>query len=149
MGMKIVTRIVREETYTFTPNDGTEPIHIRSGLLREWLLEHAMDKVIRLTFPSGQTEQELIEQHGLEADRMASMTEEEAKEPVIVGLWPGGTHILIDGGHRRWFWAMRGQNDLQGWAVPVEVWSQFTFDLDQMVGIHHRDGSLLPQRSKK
>ena len=146
--MRLVTQVVQEETYTFTPDDGDKEVHIRSGRLREWLLENARHKVIELTFPE-QTLDEIVEVHGLEAPRLASMTEAEASEPVIVGLWPGGTHILIDGGHRRWYWASRGKNILQGWAVPFEVWSGFTFELsDPALITHSLDGASLPQRRK-
>lgn len=143
--MKIEMALVREETYTFTPNDGDEPVHIFSGQLRQWLLEKAMDKVIELTFPD-QTLDEIILQHGLEEPRMQSMTEVEASEPVIVGLWPGGTHVLIDGGHRRWYWAKRGVNVIRGWAVPYEIWSQYQFDPATLVAYHRQDGAELPQR---
>lgn len=146
--MRVVSQVMREETYTFTPNDWTEPVTIRSGKLREWLLEKAMDKVIVLTFPE-QPLAELIEQHGLEQPRIDSMTLLEASEPVIVGLWPGGTHILIDGGHRRYFWAARNVVKLRGWAVPLDLWSQFIFDPSAPgVIAHHADGLLLPQRRK-
>lgn len=145
----IVQGLIQEETYTFTPDDGTEEIHILSGQLRQWLLTRAMDKVIDLHFPPEQTLDDLVRQHGLEEPRMASMTEEEAKEPVIVGIYPSGTHILIDGGHRRWFWAKRGIHTLRGWAVPTIIWQQFTFQQGDFVAKHHRDGSMLPQRRGK
>lgn len=146
--MRVVIERVHEETFTFTPNDGTPEVTIRSGRLREWLLARAMHKVIELTFPE-QTLEEIVEQHGLEAPRMASMTEAEALEPVIVGLWPGGTHILIDGGHRRWYWAKRGVNVLKGWAVPKEAWEAFIFDPgDSPFAFHLPDGTLLPHRRK-
>lgn len=143
--------LAREEVYSFTPNDGTETITIWSGRLRQWLRENVPDKVIELTFPE-QTLDEIIEQHGLEAPRLASMTEEEATDPVVIGLWPGGTHILIDGGHRRAFWAKRGVNILSGWAVPYKVWTAFQVDFNDpaMVAAYHApDGSLLPQRQGK
>ena len=138
-------KLVGEETFSFT-SPGEPVINILSGRLRTWLLEKAMDKVIDLTFPE-QPLDEIVQMHGLEAPRMKSMTLFEAQEPVIVGLQPTGTHILIDGGHRRWFWAARGQNVIRGWAVPTEVWSSFTFNPDDCVWAkHHADGSLLPQR---
>lgn len=148
--MRIEVQTVREETFTFTPNNGEPEVTLRSGQLRQWLLANAMHKVIDLTFPE-QTLDEIIEQHGLEAPRMASMTLLEASEPVIVGLWPGGTHILIDGGHRRWFWAKRGVNAIKGWAVPEEIWRMFVFDPADFPGMvmHLPDGSLLPHRSGK
>lgn len=140
---------VQEETFTFTPEGEEEEVHIFSGQLRLWLHKNAPDKTVELTFPE-ETEEELIKRHGLEAPRMASMTEEEAKDPVIIGLWPGGTHVLIDGAHRRWFWSKRGVNKLRGWAVPYEIWRAFTFDLDDFfVTQIHRDGSSLPQRRPK
>jgi hypothetical protein len=148
--MRIVTEIVREETYCFTPNNGEPPVNIRSGRLREMLLDLAMDKVIELTFPD-ETEQQLIDRHGLEQSRMDSMTLLEAADPVIVGFWPGdGTHILIDGAHRRWFWHKRGVHKLRGWALPYEVWAQFIFDPNGPNTIAHRaSGEMLPQRRKK
>jgi len=147
--MQIVVQTIAEETFTFTPNNGEPPVTLRSGKLRQWLLENARHKVIDLTFPE-QTLDEIIEQHGLEAPRMASMTALEAAEPVIVGLWPGGTHILIDGGHRRWFWAKQGINTIKGWAVPPEVWLAFELRPEDLQGAvyHHNDGSLLPHRRK-
>lgn len=147
--MRLVTEIIREETYTFTPDGVGEPVHIFSGKLREWLHSRAMDKIIDLTFPQ-QTLDEIIAAHGLEAPRMKSMTRKEAEEPVIVGLWPNGTHILIDGGHRRWYWAKRKRFVLRGWAVPLEIWAEFIFDPESpMVIKHHADGSSLPQRRKR
>jgi hypothetical protein len=150
-----VFRRVQEETFTFTPEGDDAPITILSGRLREWLHENVPDRAISLTFPEGDTEERIIERHGLEAPRMASMTEEEANEPVIVGIFPPTpgyphiSHILIDGGHRRWFWFKRGVNTLKGWAVPEQVWSQFLFnDADFIAAVHHEDGSLLPQRRK-
>lgn len=143
--MRIVTEVRHEETFTFTP-DGEPPVTIRSGKLREWLLANAMHKVIELTFPE-QTLEEIVQQHGLEQPRLDSMTLLEASEPVIVGLWPGGTHILIDGGHRRYFWAKQGVTKLKGWVVPTEIWMQFLFNPNAPgVIAHHADGSLLPQR---
>jgi hypothetical protein len=147
--MLILSVNVREEVYSFTPNDGTEEIHILSGKLREWLHANAKHKLIDLHFPTDETEEQLIERHGLEQPRMDSMTIFEANEPVIVGIHPSGTHILIDGAHRRWFWWKQGINTIRGWAVPMTVWETFTFnpkDMPEM--LHHRDGSLLPQRRK-
>jgi hypothetical protein len=145
----IITGTVSEETFTFTPEGEEQEIHILSGQLRQWLHTRAMDKIIDLHFPE-QSLDDLIRQHGLEEPRMRSMTLEEAYEPVIVGIHPSGTHILIDGGHRRWFWAKRGLHTLRGWAVPTQVWEIFQFDPAAMgVVKHHRDGSMLPQRRGK
>lgn len=147
--MRIVTQVIREEMFTFTPEGEEQEVHIRSGKLRQYLLAAAMHKVIDLTFPD-QTLDEIIEQHGLEEPRMASMNAIDAAEPVIVGLWPGGTHILIDGGHRRWWWAKQGINTIRGWAVPMEIWRGFIFDPADMPGLvkHHKNGTMLPQRRK-
>lgn len=148
--------IVHEEVFTFTPENSDEgEINVYSGRLRKYLLEHAMDLTIDLTFPV-ETAQELVERHGIEQDRLDSMTEEEAKEPVIIGCI-GNTHILIDGAHRRAFWAQKGINAIRGWAVPELVWRQFTFETGQagkdipgcISTYDHPDGSLLPQRRKK
>lgn len=145
-----ILSITRHETFTFTPDDGTPAITIYSGELRKWLHAAVPDKVIDLHFPPNETEAELIGQHGLEAPRMASMTEEEAKEPVIIGLCEGGTHILIDGGHRRWFWSKRGVNTLRGWAVPEAIWRTFLATPEDLLhSYHHPDGSLLPHRQPK
>lgn len=145
--MILLTTITTTETYTFYPNDGSPEINLLSGELRKWLHEKAMNKVIDLHFPE-QSLDDIVTAHGLEVDRMASMTEAEALEPVIVGLYPSGVHILIDGGHRRWYWAKRGRNVLRGWAVPEEVWRAFEFDPRTMPGLHGQDGSMLPQRRK-
>jgi hypothetical protein len=149
----LVSRLVREETFTFTPEDGDKEVSIRSGVLREWLHEKALDKVINITFPD-EDEASIIKRHGLEADRMASMTEDEAKEPVIVGLWPNGDPVVIDGGHRRWFWAKRGVSTIRGWAVPYDIWKHFIIDFNApppglTILRHYEDGALLPQRRKK
>jgi hypothetical protein len=145
--MRVTTQLVREETFSFTPNTGEPEIHIRSGQLREWLLRHARDRVIDLTFPDTDTLDGLVARHGLEEPRLRSMTVLEAGEPVIVGMCADGTSILIDGGHRRWFWAKRGVHTIKGWALPEEVWRAFSFDpTSPMVINHHADGSLLPQR---
>jgi hypothetical protein len=139
--------LVREETYTFTPDD-EPPVTIRSGRLREWLIERAAHRVTTATFPA-QPLDDLIHQHGLEQDRLDSMTEAEAAEPIIIGEWHDGTHILIDGGHRRYFWAERGITTLRAWIVPYSVWGQYVFDPDgPNVLYHHPDGSFLPQRRK-
>lgn len=145
--MHIVAEVVREETFSFSPNTGEPEIHIWSGRLRGWLLANAMDRVIDLTFPTEDLDT-IVNRHGLEAPRMQSMTLLEAGEPVVVGLCADGTSILIDGGHRRWFWAERGVHTIRGWALPPEVWGAFTFDpTSPFVITHHADGSLLPQRS--
>lgn len=144
----LIVEFHREEIFSFMPDDGGDEISIYAGRLRKWLLERCMDKVIDLTFPDEPLDG-IIACHGLEAPRMQSMREDEASEPVIVGLWPSGTHVLIDGGHRRFFWAQRGVHVLRGWAVPELVWRTFEVrpgDFD--VAIHYRDGSMLPQRNK-
>lgn len=144
--MRITFELVGEETFTFTPEGGEAPIHIRSGALREWLLAHAMHKVIDLTFPN-QPLEEIVELHGLEEARMQSMGLLEAGEPVVVGICDGGTNILIDGAHRRWFWAKRGVNTIRGWAVPKLVWETFTYNpADFPFARQLPDGALLPQR---
>lgn len=141
----LVSRVVREETYSFTM-PGKPTIHIRSGYLRELLHRAAMDKIVELTFPK-QTDQELIDGLGLEQARMASMTMLEASDPVIVGELPNGTHMVIDGAHRRWFWHKRGVQKLRGWIIPEDVWSQFTFDpTGPGVIKYHDTGESLPQR---
>lgn len=146
--MRIETIITHDETYTFTPDDGSEEINIWSGRLRKALLQYAMDKVIYLTFPV-QPMEEIYRNHGIEQAHMATMTAEEAAEPVIVGLWPDGTHILIDGAHRRAWHALRGNNVLRGWAVPYELWNKFTFKAEDVAGgfIDH-SGMLNPHRMK-
>lgn len=144
--MRLVIERVQEETFSFTPGGAEAAIHIRSGRLREWLLANAMDKVINLTFPE-QTLDEIVTMHGLEEPRLRSMTKREAREPVIVGICGDGTNILIDGGHRRWFWAKRGIHTIKGWALPEVVWEAFRFDPNDFLVIsHHADGSMLPQR---
>lgn len=138
---------VQEETFRFTNSETGEETVIRSGALREALLRCAMDKVIDLTFPAEESLESIIARHGLEPARMASMTEEEAKEPVIVCIWPGGTHVLCDGGHRRWFWAKRGIHTIKGWAVPEVVWRQFVFDPSSTFVLRHDPSGMgLPQR---
>lgn len=124
--MKIDTQIVREETFSFVPHDGSGEVFIRSGALREWLLKNAMSKVIELTFPS-EPIADLYTRHGIEPARMSTMNLIEASEPVIVGEWDH-THILIDGAHRRAFWALRGVNVLRGWSVPRALWEHYRFD---------------------
>lgn len=146
--MRFVTELVQEETYTFTPNDGTAEIHILSGRLRKWLLAHAMHKVGKLIFPQ-QSLREIEEIHGLERSRMKSLTAMEAEEPVIVGCWHDGTNILIDGGHRRWYWAKRNRHELNGWLVPFSVWSEYMFDPTAPGVISHNlDAATLPHRRK-
>lgn len=148
--MKDMTfQLVREETFCFTPEGERAPIHIRSGKLREMLLAQAMDRVIKLTFPQQPLDM-LVKIHGLEAPRLESMTLEEAMEPVIIGIMPDGSSILIDGGHRRWFWAAQGVSILRGWAVPYDVWSKFIFDpTSPSVLKYHDSGEQLPQRRKR
>ncbi len=147
--MLVVSKVVREEIFTFTPEGEEEETTILSGKLRAWLLEKHMDKVIPLTFPE-QPLDEIVKMHGLEEPRMASMTIFEASEPVIVGIWPSGFNVLIDGGHRRWFWAKQGVHTIKGWAVPEAIWRSFTADFGNMnIIAHHRDGSLLPHRRSK
>lgn len=138
---------VQEETFRFTPNDGAAEVVVRSGLLRQWLLASAMDKVGDLHFPADETLESIIDRHGLEPARMASMKRREAKEPVIVLIWPSGTHVLCDGGHRRWFWASRGKHTLKGWAVPEAVWRNFILD-ERSVFVLRTDptGMALPHR---
>lgn len=147
--MPIIIQAITHETYSFTPNDGGQEIHILSGLLRQMLLEEALDLVQWLEFPATETEQEMIERHGLEANRIASMTELEACEPLVLGQWGDGSHILIDGGHRRLFWARRGVHRLRGWNVPEYVWREFTYDpqdLAKFGAMQFDTGELLPQR---
>jgi hypothetical protein len=140
--------IVREEVYSFTPSNGEPEVHIWSGKLRKWLLEFGQNKVIELEFP-WLTREEMVERHGLEEARMASMTDEEAKDPVIVGFWSDGTNILIDGAHRVAFLMGRGQNKIRGWAVPEAIWRDYTFEPDNVLAVHHKDGSMLEQRRVK
>lgn len=147
---RVEISIVRDEVFSFTPDDGDTEIHIYSGRLREWLHAKAMDKLVEVHFPGEETLDSIVRRHGLEQHRMDSMTEDEAREPVIVGLWPSGTHVLIDGGHRRWFWAKRGVHTLKGWVVPTTVWQHFTFSIaDHLFAVHHRSGETLPHRRKK
>lgn len=147
--MRLEVEVVRQEVFTFTAHDTGEEIHIMSGQLRLWLLEHVKHKIIDLTFPADEPLQSIIDRHGLEQSRIDSMTIFEAAEPVIVGLWPSGHHVLIDGGHRRYFWATKGVHVLKGWAVPEVVWRDFQFNPADAIFAHHsRDGSLLPHRRK-
>lgn len=139
--------LVREEVFTFTAEDGEE-IYILSGQLRKWLIANAKDRIIELTFPVEPME-DIVKRHGIEQHRIDSMNFFEAQEPVIVGLWPTGTHVLIDGAHRRHFWAKQGINVLKGWAVPESVWGEFVYDPTHPFCIRHsNDGSLLPHRKK-
>jgi hypothetical protein len=145
--MMMKFQLVREEVFTFSHNDGTKT-YIRSGELREWLLEEAMNKVIPITFPEESLES-IIARHGLEESRIASMTILEASEPVVVGDW-GGTHVLIDGGHRRYYWAKQGIHTIRGWAVPQQIWEMFLYDPEAPNIIHHHTtGQMLPHRRGK
>jgi len=144
--MQIETHIVCEETYTFTPSDGSPEVNIWSGKLRNWLHAKAMHKVIDLTFPV-ETLDEIIVRNGVELPRLQSMTPIEAIEPVIVGLWTDGTGILIDGAHRRAYWAKRDVHVLRGWGLPYEMWQAFTFEPSALRNvIRNSDGYSLPQR---
>lgn len=146
--MYMELEVVTEEVFSFTPSDGTEELHIHSGRLRCWLLANAMDKVGDLVFPEQPLEW-IVKHHGLEQPRIDSMTIFEAVEPIVVGICAGGTNILIDGAHRRHYWAAQGKHVMKGWAVPEHIWRQFVFKLEDYVHAYHpRDGSLLPQRRK-
>ena len=145
--MQIVHEIVHEETYEFTPSDGSPPIFIRSGALRDTLMADHMDKVIDLVFPECSVA-EIYATHGIEPERMKTMTAEEAAEPVIVGQL-GKTFILIDGGHRRLFWALRGVQTLRGWNLPAEFWRLYEYDPRSIVGYVDKSGMGLPQRRNK
>jgi hypothetical protein len=137
--------VVVEETYSFKPDDGPG-VFIRSGALATWLNAKAQDMLMEITFPE-QPLNELIDAHGLEPERLASMTESEALAPIVVVDWPGGSHVLVDGGHRRYFWAARGKRTLIGWIVPYDIWSLFIFDPNALVhSVYCEDASLLPQR---
>lgn len=143
--------IVRLEAFTFTPQDGEE-VHILSGMLRQFLLEYARHRVIDLTFPE-ETQDEIYTRHGIEPSRMATLTEAEAQEPVIIAIFPGNSHILVDGGHRRAYWAARGINTIKGWAVPEVIWRQFLFDPSDpgslgAAHIFNADPGLLPHRRR-
>lgn len=148
--MKIQIEVRVMETFSFTPEGGSEgEIHILSGLLREYLLANAIPLVQVIQFPDTDTPGELIARHGIEAPRMASMTASEAIEPVIVGELGDGSHILIDGAHRRLFWALRGNHRLLGWIVPEYVWREFTYDPAKLAAIgafQAETGEFLPQR---
>jgi hypothetical protein len=100
-----------------------------------------------VVFPEESTEV-MMDRHGVEQDRLDSMTEAEALEPVIVGQWHDGTSILIDGNHRRVYWAQRGKHELEGWLLPERVWRMFAFDFDTSGGIEI-PSKYLPQRMGK
>lgn len=124
------TQLVRDESYTFTPNDGSPEIHIRSGALTRWLHEHAQSKIIELTFPDD-TLEGIIARHGVDVQRALRLTDEAAAQPVVVACFEteyAGTHLLLDGAHRRYYWAERKVNVLRSWAVPEAIWRHFIFD---------------------
>ena len=124
------TQLIRDETYTWTPADGSPELHIRSGALTRWLHEHAKQKIIELTFPED-TLEGIIARHGVDVQRALRLTDEAAAVPVVVAMLEteyAGTHLLLDGAHRRYYWAERKVNVLRGWAVPEVIWRQFIFD---------------------
>lgn len=127
------TQLVREETYTFYPNDGTPEVHIRSGGLVRMLHDKALNKVIELTFPE-ETLEQIVERNGVCIERADALTDELASVPVVVGLWHDGSGILIDGAHRRYYWAKRGIHTIRGWAVPEGLWRAYVFDPSEIVG---------------
>lgn len=129
-------QLTQEEVYLFDRGGDIPVLCIRSGALRAWLRSNFKDQVCDITFPADETLDSIITRHGLEATRMASMTEQEAKEPVIVGAWDDGTHLLIDGGHRRWFWAKRGCHVLKGWTVPEACWRMFVLDRSAALAVN-------------
>lgn len=146
--MRVISSLVREESFTWTPLEG-EGFTIAVTSLTQAIQSLP---VIRLSFPE-QTLDELIEQHGLEKERMASMTLAEAMTPVVViehGFKQGKrSHILADGGHRRAFFVMNGLgNSLPGRVVPEDIWRMFVID-PSAPGVFIGDQSLLPQRQKK
>lgn len=114
--------LIHEETFTFTPAEG-EPLHIYSGRLRAHLLASNAQK-FRVDFPV-ELREHIVEAHGVDVARANRLTSEQAAEPVIIGIWPEGTHILIDGAHRRYYWAL---HSLAAFVVPHVLWSRFTFD---------------------
>lgn len=124
--------LIHEETFTFTPADG-EPVHIYSGRLRAHLLASNAQK-FRVDFPV-ELREHIVEQHGVDVARANRLTPEQAAEPVIIGIWPEGTHVLIDGAHRRYYWASRGNHSLPAWVVGHDLWSRFTFDPSKIAGV--------------
>jgi hypothetical protein len=137
--------IEQTEVYTFTPDDGSPAIHIRSGVLTQTLARvHYATELV--AFPP-EDEAHIIARHGIEEARMATMTEEDAQLPLVVGLIGDARHILIDGAHRRLFWARRGVDSLQAWVVPEAYWRLFTFSMDDPTIIAVDESGLsLPQR---
>ena len=131
-----VKMLVRDESYTFYPNDGTPPVHILSGRLTRWLHENRWSELQLLQFPE-ETLSSIIARNGVDLARVAKLTNAQAQQPVVVGCWADGTNILIDGAHRRYYWAARGITALTGWAVPEEEWRAFVFDASMGV-IHDR-----------
>ena len=135
-GDVLLTAVVRDETYSFTPDDGSPEIHIWSGRLVRWLHENALDKVIDLTFPQ-ESLQDILARNGVCVNRADALTPEQLAAPVVVGLYHDGSGILIDGAHRRYRHARQGNHVLRGWAVPPEIWQLFTFNLEDVIGVIH------------
>ena len=139
--------MVADEMYTFTPSDGWGEIHILSSALRREILAHPELFVPEIIELPEQAMDEIFVKYGIEKQRLESMTAIEAIEAVIVGIWPDGTAIMIDGAHRRAYWAARGNHRMHAHVLPEHVWRQYVFSPDApgivSIGI---DGSLLKQR---
>lgn len=140
-----MTILILDEMYTFTPDDGSGEIHIRSGALRRELLATSLDLVHAIEIGE-QTMDDIIERYGVDMKRVAAMSVAEAAEPVIIALRGEGA-FMIDGAHRRAYWAQKGIHTLRGWLLPEEAWRNYVVTAEDpgilAMGI---DASLLPQR---
>lgn len=134
-GQLALSAVVTDETYTFTPSSGPE-INIYSGRLARYLNERHLQYVRTLQFPE-QSLPEIVRLCGVDVKRVKALTEEQVKQPIIVGLCQNGEPMLIDGAHRRYYWAERGVHALSGWLLPYQLWSAYSFDPAQITGIVH------------
>lgn len=141
--MRIVTTVVREECFTWTPEVGEGFTIAVTSLL-------AMVKPYpprTMHFPDESLET-IIAAHGVELPRLETMNILEATQPVLV-IEHGKGHLLADGAHRRAYFVKHGMgNSMLGWMIPEVIWREFIVDKDDPAYMM-RDSSLLPQRQKK
>lgn len=135
----IIEREVKMEVYTFIDGVTKANTHIASGMLWEWVMEHAAELEVLMTPVDEEIARSMVEvDNAINSDNLKRLLTLPKLDPVI--YCKTGTYnsegapdvMLVDGHHRYVFAAINRLKAIPGYLLEREQWEPFRIERPDM-----------------
>lgn len=128
--MKIAELGPTDQVFTWVDPDTNETLHFAATKALFW----CVGAIVRGECTGGlvplneQLKRVLTEQRSIDQEHVKSLTEQQAKMPIVICMMPDGTGLTIDGHHRAWAAFQRGDTEIRAFILEEPQWRRFIIE---------------------